>query len=282
MKEKIGIITDSTCDIPREFLNKLGIKVLPLRILYQGREYRDGVDITAEAVYAHLEQEVPTTSLPSPQDAESLLLSMKEQGYTHVLVIHLSSGLSGTGQMIETVAEQIDGMTVKVIDSKSISMGLGFIVMEAARAVQAKMNFEAVCNLVSSVRDRLSVYFVLSTLEFLKKGGRIGKVSGTIGELLQLKPIITVNKEGIYTTFAKVRGKKQALDRLVGIAKEHISKAASQIAVCYGGAQEEAAYIIKQIGQLANVKELITSSVSPVIGVHTGPGTVGFAVLESN
>lgn len=282
MKEKIGIITDSTCDIPREFLNKLGIKVLPLRIVYQGREYRDGVDITAEAVYAHLEQEVPTTSLPSPQDAESLLLSMKEQGYTHVLVIHLSSGLSGTGQMIETVAEQIDGMTVKVIDSKSISMGLGFIVMEAARAVQAKMNFEAVCNLVSSVRDRLSVYFVLSTLEFLKKGGRIGKVSGTIGELLQLKPIITVNKEGIYTTFAKVRGKKQALDRLVGIAKEHISKAASQIAVCYGGAQEEAAYIIKQIGQLANVKELITSSVSPVIGVHTGPGTVGFAVLESN
>lgn len=282
MKEKIGIITDSTCDIPREFLNKLGIKVLPLRILYQGREYRDGVDITAEAVYAHLEQEVPTTSLPSPQDAESLLLSMKEQGYTHVLVIHLSSGLSGTGQMIETVAEQIDGMTVKVIHSKSISMGLGFIVMEAARAVQAKMNFEAVCNLVSSVRDRLSVYFVLSTLEYLKKGGRIGKVSGTIGELLQLKPIITVNKEGIYTTFAKVRGKKQALDRLVGIAKEHISKAASQIAVCYGGAQEEAAYIIKQIGQLANVKELITSSVSPVIGVHTGPGTVGFAVLESN
>jgi len=282
VKEKIGIITDSTCDIPREFLNKLGIKVLPLRILYQGREYRDGVDITAEAVYAHLEQEVPTTSLPSPQDAESLLLSMKEQGYTHVLVIHLSSGLSGTGQMIETVAEQIDGMTVKVIDSKSISMGLGFIVMEAARAVQAKMNFEAVCNLVSSVRDRLSVYFVLSTLEYLKKGGRIGKVSGTIGELLQLKPIITVNKEGIYTTFAKVRGKKQALDRLVGIAKEHISKAASQIAVCYGGAQEEAAYIIKQIGQLANVKELITSSVSPVIGVHTGPGTVGFAVLESN
>ncbi|MFB5066717.1 MAG: DegV family protein [Candidatus Wallacebacter cryptica] len=282
MKEKIGIITDSTCDIPREFLNKLGIKVLPLRIVYQGREYRDGVDITAEAVYAHLEQEVPTTSLPSPQDAESLLLSMKEQGYTHVLVIHLSSGLSGTGQMIETVAEQIDGMTVKVIDSKSISMGLGFIVMEAARAVQAKMNFEAVCNLVSSVRDRLSVYFVLSTLEYLKKGGRIGKVSGTIGELLQLKPIITVNKEGIYTTFAKVRGKKQALDRLVGIAKEHISKAASQIAVCYGGAQEEAAYIIKQIGQLANVKELITSSVSPVIGVHTGPGTVGFAVLESN
>jgi DegV family protein with EDD domain len=184
--------------------------------------------------------------------------------------------------MIGTVAEQIDGMTVKVIDSKSISMGLGFIVMEAARAVQAKMNFEAVCNLVSSVRDRLSVYFVLSTLEYLKKGGRIGKVSGTIGELLQLKPIITVNKEGIYTTFAKVRGKKQALDRLVGITKEHISKAASQIAVCYGGAQEEAAYIIKQIGQLANVKELITSSVSPVIGVHTGPGTVGFAVLESN
>lgn len=282
MNEKIGIITDSTCDIPRELLNKLGIQVLPLRILYKGKEYRDGVDITPETVYAHLEEEVPTTSLPSPQDVEALLLQMKEHGYTHVLVIHLSSGLSGTGQMIETVAQGIDGLVVKTIDSKSISMGLGFIVIEAARAIQAKMSFESVCSLVKNVRERLSVYFVLGTLEYLKKGGRIGKVSGTIGELLQLKPIITVNAEGVYTTFAKVRGKKQALNRLVEIAKGHIARAASQVAVCYGGAQEEAAYIIKQIGQLANVKELITSSVSPVIGVHTGPGTVGFAVLESN
>ena len=281
MKEKIGIVTDSTCDIPKELLQKFGIKVVPLRILYRDAEYRDGVDINTEEVYERLPEEVPTTSLPRPEDVLALLNTMKEEGYTHVICIHLSSGLSGTAQMMRIVAEQIDGLKIKVIDSKSISMGLGLMVLEAARAIQSKMSFDAICSHVQSLRNRLSVYFVLGTLEYLKKGGRIGKVSATIGELLHIKPIITVSKEGIYTTYAKVRGQKQALDRMLQVAKEHISNAASYIAVCYGGAQEEAINFVNQIKDLPNVKELILSTVSPVIGVHTGPGTLGFAVLQS-
>lgn len=280
MQEKIGIITDSTCDIPAEFIKKLGIEVLPLRILYKNKEFRDGVDITAEEVYAQLEDEIPTTSLPSPDEVEALFLKMKKQGFTHVIVIHISSGLSGTGQMIQTIANQIDGLVIKVIDSKTISMGLGFIVIEAARAIQKKMSFEAICNYIKSVQERLSVFFVLGTLEYLKKGGRIGRVSGTIGQLLSIKPIITVDEDGVYSTYSKVRGRKQSIDRLFVTAKERLSQAANQIAVCYGGAQEEAANLIKRLEELPNIKELIVSTVSPVIGVHTGPGTLGFAVLQ--
>ena len=280
MQEKIGIITDSTCDIPADFIKKLGIEVLPLRILYKDKEFRDGVDITAEEVYAQLEDEIPTTSLPGPDEVEALFLKMKSQGFTHIIVIHISSGLSGTGQMIQTVAQQIEGLVIKVIDSKSISMGLGFIVIEAARAIQRRMNFEAICHYIKSVQERLSVFFVLGTLEYLKKGGRIGRVSGTIGQLLSIKPIITVDEDGVYSTYSKVRGRKQSIDRLFVTAKERLSQAANQIAVCYGGAQEEAANLIKRLEELPNIKELIVSTVSPVIGVHTGPGTLGFAVLQ--
>ncbi len=280
MEEKIGIITDSTCDIPEKLVQSLGIEVLPLRILYKDKEYRDSVDITADEVYDRLHQEIPTTSLPGPDEVEALFYKMKKQGFTHIIVIHLSSGLSGTGQMIRTIAQQIPDIVIKVIDSKSISMGLGFMVIEAARAIQRKMNFEAVCSFIHSIQDRLSVFFVLGTLEYLKIGGRIGRVSGTIGQLLNIKPIITVGKDGIYSTYAKVRGRKQSLDQLFATAKKFLSDTAGQIAVCYGGAQEEATKFIKRLEELPTIKELIVSTVSPVIGVHTGPGTLGFAVLR--
>lgn len=141
MKEKIGIITDSTCDIPQELIDELGISVVPLRVMYKTREFRDGIDITAEEIYANMDKEVPTTSLPSMHDMEKTLSAMKEQGYTHVLMIHLSSRLSGTYQMIESAAQRINDLTVKVFDSRSVSMGLGYIVIEAARAVKANMSF---------------------------------------------------------------------------------------------------------------------------------------------
>ena len=280
MQQKIGIITDSTCDIPEELIHKYEIEVLPLRILYKDAEYRDGIDITAQEVYDGLRKEVPSTSLPQPSEVESTLERMKAKGYTHVMAIHLSSALSGTSQMMEAMTDYVKGVHVKVIDSKSISMGLGVMVLEAARMVeQQKMNFDAICDSLQSVRERLSVYFVLNTLEYLIKGGRIGKVSGTLGQLLNIKPIIFVNSDGVYTTHSKVRGSKQAFEKMVNLAKDQLNQIKGQIAVCYGGAYDEAQVFIKRIEDLANIKELLTASVSPVIGVHTGPGTLGFALL---
>ncbi len=281
MEEKIGIITDSTCDIPAELIEQHGIEVVPLRIIYANRECRDGIEITPEEVYNTLDDEVPTTSLPLPEDVEAVFAKMKQKGFTHILSIHLSSGLSGTGQMMETMANQAKDLVVKVIDSKSISMGLGLMVIEAAKAAEKEMSFEAICQHLSSVRERISVFFVLGTLEYLKRGGRIGRVSGTLGQILNIKPIITVTPEGIYTTYAKVRGRNQSIERMFTIVKEHLAKAASTVAVCYGGAQEEAITLAKKIEKLPNLTQLFVSNVSPVIGVHTGPGTLGFAILTN-
>ncbi|NMB00088.1 MAG: DegV family protein [Firmicutes bacterium] len=282
MKEKIAIMTDSTSDIPREIIEQYDIQVVPLRIIYKNAEYRDQVEITSEEVYERLPQEVPSTSLPSPSDVLALFERLKEEGFTHVLAIHISSGLSGTGQMIENLAHQVQDLVVKVIDSKNISMGLGYTVIEAARKLAQNMSFDALCSHVQDTVGKMKVYFVLETLEYLTKGGRIGKVAGTLGQILNLKPIITVNEEGVYTTHAKVRGRKQSLERLFEVAKQHLAKPMHNVAICHGAALEEAQELLERIKKIGNVGESLLCHVSPVIGVHTGPGTLGFVVYPTD
>jgi DegV family protein with EDD domain len=282
MIEKIAIMTDSTSDIPQELVEELGIRVVPLRILFRDGEYKDQVEISAEEVYARLPHEVPSTSLPSPADVLAIFEKLREDGFTHVVAIHISSGLSGTAQMIENLSHQVNGIRIKVIDSKNISMGLGYIVIEAARKVQAKASFDEVCAHVQQSLKKMNVYFVLETLEYLTKGGRIGKVAGTLGQILNLKPIITVNEDGVYTTHAKVRGRKQSIDRLFETVKMHLAKPMNNVAVCHGAAKEEAQELVERIKSLGNVGELIIGHVSPVIGVHTGPGTLGLVVYQTD
>ncbi|NMA62078.1 MAG: DegV family protein [Firmicutes bacterium] len=282
MNEKIAIMTDSTCDIPRELIEELNIRVVPLRILFKDGEYRDQVEISAEEVYARLPHEIPSTSLPSPADVLTTFEELKAEGFTHVVAIHISSGLSGTAQMIENLSHQVEGLEIKVIDSKNISMGLGYIVIEAARKLQEGASFTEVCAHVDKSLKRMNVYFVLETLEYLKKGGRIGKVAGTLGQILNLKPIITVNEDGVYTTHAKVRGRKQSLDKLFETVKLHLAKPMNNVAVCHGAAKEEAQELVERIKNFGNVGELLIGHVSPVIGVHTGPGTLGLVVYQTD
>lgn len=282
MAEKIAIMTDSTCDIPHDIIEELGIRVVPLRILFKDDEYRDGVEIAPEEVYARLPHEIPSTSLPSPADVLATFEEIKEAGYTHVVAIHISSGLSGTAQMIANLSRQVEGLEIAVIDSKNISMGLGYIVIEAARKAREGASFAEVCTHVEQSLKKMKVYFVLETLEYLTKGGRIGKVAGTLGQILNLKPIITVNEEGIYTTHAKVRGRKQSIDRLFETVKVHLEKSKNNVAVCHGAAKEEAQELMDRIKNFGNVSELLSGHVSPVIGVHTGPGTLGLVVYSTD
>jgi len=277
LSEKIAVVTDSTCDIPDAMVEEYNVHVVPLRILYQNEEYLDKVEISPEDVYTRLKDEVPTTSLPRPQDVSELLERLKTEGFTHVLIIHLSAGLSGTGQMLRNMAEEMQGVEVKVMDSKSISMGLGIQVLEAAKAVRDGLPFAKVCQAAETARDNSTVHFVLATLEYLKRGGRIGKVAGTLGQMLNVKPIIFVNREGIYETAAKVRGRRQSIDRLIQVAKERL-ESPGVVAVCHGAAEREMEEIVEALQGLNNVRELMVAHVSPVIGVHTGPGTIGIMV----
>lgn len=275
---KIAILTDSACDLEPEIIKEYGIEVLPLHILYHDREYRDRVDIDPQEVYDSLEQEVPKTSLPSPAEIMNVFNRLREQKVTHVLALHISSGLSGTCEAVASIAQEFKDMVIEVIDSKTLSMGLGFSVLEAARESRRTVDFEQVVATAKRVMAQAKVFYVLSTLEYLKKGGRIGYVAGTIGELLNLKPIISVNEEGKYFTYSKVRGREQSLKKLSDVLKDHVHETLSNVAIVHGGSEPEARVLEKIAREHPNIKEVFFGQISPALGVHTGPGLVGVIV----
>lgn len=277
---KIAIVTDSTSDLDPEMLKEFGIEILPLHVVYKDREYLDRVNISPDQVYQNMETEVPTTSLPSPAEISSLFNRLRDENVTHVLCMHISSGLSGTYDTVCQVAQEYNEMVIKVLDSKTLSMGLGFPVLAAARKLRLTEDFSSVVNAAETVLKQTKLFFVLSTLEYLKRGGRIGYVSGTIGELLNIKPIISLNSEGKYITSAKVRGRDQSLKKLFDILIESTREGRYNVAIVHGGAEQEGRELWQKARQLPNIEELLFSQISPVLGVHTGPGLVGIIISE--
>ncbi|SDH16412.1 DegV family protein [Desulfosporosinus hippei] len=275
---KIAIVTDSTSDLNKDMTEELGIEILPLHVVYKDREYLDGLNISPNEVYDNMDVEVPTTSLPSPAEISNLFSRLRDENYTHVLSMHISSGLSGTYETVSQVARDFKEMKIEVMDSKALSMGLGFPVLEAARKLQTSTDFQEIVKLAQNVSGKTKLYFVLSTLEYLKRGGRIGYVSGTIGELLNIKPIISVNSEGKYITYAKVRGRDQSLKKLFDILIESTQEGKYLVAIVHGGAEQEARKLWQKAKELPNIKELFFNQISPVMGVHTGPGLVGVII----
>jgi len=275
---KIAIVTDSTSDLAPEMIKEFGIEIIPLHVVYKDREYLDGVNISPDEVYKNMDIEVPTTSLPSPAEISTVFNRLRDANVTHVLSMHISSGLSATYETVCQVAGEYKDMVIEVVDSKALSMGLGFPVLEAANKLRTSTDFQEVVNVAKEVSLHTKLFFVLSTLEYLKRGGRIGYVSGTIGELLNIKPIISVNPEGKYITIAKVRGREQSLKKLYDILIESTQGGSYNVAIVHGGAEQEARKLWQKARELPNIKDLLFNQISPVMGVHTGPGLVGIII----
>lgn len=279
IEEKVAILTDSGSDVPAEIAKELGIFVLPLQVNYKARSYRDGVDIDAETVYEGLETEVPTTSLPLGSDLTDLLEKIRGEGYTRILGVLLSSGLSGTFNMVRLQA--LDSpIPMDVLDTKNIGIGSGMSAIKAAQLAKAGVAYDEIVNLTKHSIENTKIFFVLSTLEYLKRGGRIGKVSAMIGSAFDIKPIITCNEEGIYTTVAKARGRKQSLRKVVELALEYAKEASSvTLSIAHGNALQDALDIkTEMVSQLKKVSNVFVGPVSPALGVHTGPGLIGICV----
>ncbi|WP_055665286.1 DegV family protein [Desnuesiella massiliensis] len=280
--EKIALIADSTCDLDKNIIEKYNIHILPLRVIYKDKEYIDRVDITPQEVYDSLKNETPKTSLPSMNDMESLLTRLEEEGYTHTIIIPISSGLSGTFNSLKLVSEHHPKLTTTVFDSKSLSLGAGALIIECAKLIEANMPYEEIVAKLPLIQEKISLYFIVDTLEYLKKGGRIGRVSGTIGELLNIKPIISVNDDGVYYTYSKVRGKKQAISKLLDLAEEYLKSTRCKVWIMHGGALEEGQKVYNTIKTYSNISELGFGEISPVAGVHAGPGLVGLVVVKED
>ncbi|CCO08330.1 DegV family protein [Desulforamulus hydrothermalis] len=282
MAEKVAIVTDSTCDLDQATVQEYDIKVLPLKVIYSNNEeYLDRIEISPDQIYQRMPAEIPTTSLPSPAQIMDLFKKLQAEGYTHIISIHISSGLSGTYNTVKTVAREFKNMIIEVIDSKALSMALGIPVLESAKTLRKTLSFQAAVDKAKDILNNMDVYFVVGTLEYLKKGGRIGYVAGTIGEIMQIKPIISINKEGKYYTYDKVRGRKKSIMRLFDIASQILKEKSGTLAVMHGAAPEESWELFNKIKSLPNVNNSYFGQVGPVIGVHAGPGLIGFCICKA-
>ena len=278
-KQKIAILTDSGSDVPYDLAKEMNIFVVPLQVNYKDRSYRDGIDIDADTMYNRLKEEIPTTSLPLGADIDKVLQDIEAQGFTHILAVVLSSGLSGTCSLLKLVAKE-SKLPMEVIDTKNIGIGSGLSVVRAAKYVKEGLSWDDLLIKVNETVLKTRVYFVLDTLEYLQKGGRIGKVTALIGYALDLRPIITCDSEGIYTTVAKARGRKVSINRCLDMALEfagtsdHIT-----IGLAHGNALDEVLKLKEHLLQkLGDRVTLYIGQVSPALGVHTGPGLIGMGV----
>lgn len=277
---KVRIVTDSTADIPGKIINDLGIIVVPLKVSSGGEVYRDGVDITSKEVVSRmLRGDIqPTTSQPSPGEFVAVYENLIAKGET-VISIHLSGKLSGTVQSAQTAKSIVDNRELYVVDSKSASMGLGLIVIAAAQAAAQGMAARGILDLIKKKIENHFILFFVDTLEYLEKGGRIGKANALLGTLLKIKPILTVDAEGQVTPLEKVRGKIKAFERIASIVAERTDNTKSYECALLGVNDAEAIEKLRQyVAPVLNCDDIMVAELGPVIVSHTGPGTIGIVV----
>ncbi|MDD4081024.1 MAG: DegV family protein [Eubacteriales bacterium] len=277
---KIAILVDSGTDVPREYKEKHHIYMAPLKIIYRDREYDDRHEITPQEVYARLEDEVPCTSLPDSGLVTGLFDQIAADGFDTVLVITISSRLSGTHNLLRVLSEDYQGLDFHFVDTRNIGIGAGLQAMLAAQLIGDGEDIAGVVAKLELSITNSRTYFCLDTLEYLIKGGRIGKVMAVVGQLLHIRPVISCNEEGVYVTVAKARGAAQAVEKAIALA---VRQASSQmkfaIAVAHGSAVEKANAVMRTLKErIPNAAMFLMTDISPALSVHTGPGLIGIAV----
>lgn len=279
-KEKIALLVDSGTDVPAEIMSQYGMYMLPLQIIYKDRTYTDKVDITAEEIYQRLPQEIPSTSLPDGETINKIFDRIKADGYEQVLAVTISSGLSGTYNVVRLMGEQRNDLDIFVLDTKNIGIGAGLQAIRAAELLNEGDTWQELKEQLLQEVVRNKVFFNVATLEYLQKGGRIGLVASILGNALKLNPIISCNDEGIYYTVAKSRGRKKSLDKTVELVKQYIGNHKQfRLAVAQGDALAEAKEMKTRLEQeFPQVKEIFFGQISPALVVHTGPGLLGVGV----
>ena len=281
--EKIALITDSTCGLPDESIEKYNIRVARLKIIYKSAEYIDGITITANEVYSRLNEELPTTSMPSVQDICDIYETLLNEGYTHVIAMPISSGLSGTINSFRIAASEYeDKITSFVFDTKILSMAVGLSVIEIGKMIESGKDFKYICTAIPKLREDTSMYFTVDTLEYLIKGGRIGKVTGSVGQLLNLKPIITMDEDGKYTNHSKVRGSKKAFNTLLDLATNILDQGKGKVIIMTGTMQEEAKKLEEILFKHKNTTFMYSGTITPAVGIHSGPRLLAVAVLKES
>lgn len=278
--EKIAIITDSCADVPQEFVEKYHMFILPMRITCSDGEYRDGVDIHAEDIYEKLKTELPKSSTPSGADVEDTFAEVQKQGYKKAIAILLSGGLSGTVNHVRLAAEDTEGLEVAVYDSRQASIGIGVIAIQAAEYASKGMDFETLKGKVESLIRHTKVFFSIDMLEYLKKGGRIGKVTAAAGALLDIKPIMSFDEDGEIYTAAKVRSRKAVEKRLLQLVEDCRREGRPyNLVVADGGAPKERDALEEKLIELfPDYRSLYRAKIGAALSIYLGSGLLGAGI----
>jgi DegV family protein with EDD domain len=278
--KKVAVITDSTAYLPPEIVKELGVTVVPLTVHWDGESYRDGVDIQAEEFYERLahSDSIPTTSQTTVGEYLKTFQSLLDQDYA-VLALPISSGISGSVESAFQAQQELEGQPVAVVDTKLVSMALGFMVMAVARAAQEGASLEECVALAHEVYPKIGVYFTVDTLKYLNKGGRINTAKRLVGSMLNIKPLMEI-RDGKIELVESVISRKKAINRMLDLIEADIDgREPVRIGAFHAAAEKDVKLLLDMAIERFHPIETVVTFVSPVVGSHTGPGTVSLAYM---
>lgn len=278
--KKIGLLVDSASDIPAEIKNQVNVEVVPVVVTANGQEYLDRVTIQPQEVYQLMEEgHIPKTASATLGMVSKCIEKLQQRGYKKIIAITISSGLSVTNKVFKMASENAGEMMITVIDSKSVGIGSGLIAAYAEDLINANYDYQEITKRVQQSVLKSNVYFYISTLKYLRIGGRIGKVAGIVGSVLNIKPVISCNSDGIYYPVAKARSEKKAIAKLLKMAVGDASMSENfRIAIAQGNDKKISDQVLNELKNSFPKHTIYTGDVSPALCVHTGPGLIGIAI----
>ena len=277
----IRILADSTCYLPKEYIEKYNISIASLNVILNNKNYRE-IDIENTWFYNEMAKSpsIPTSSQPSIDELYNIIENLVKDGHD-VVCVFISSDMSGTYSsshlVKEMIIEKYPNANIRLIDSRSNCMQAGYAILEAARAADDNRSLDEVVDIANNVINNSRFIFVPDVLDYLKKGGRIGGASALLGSILQIKPILTV-ENGKTTVFTKVRTKKKAIDKIVeSVIEQNNKKQIKELIVHHINCENEGLELAEKLRSALKLSEVKLQSIGPIIGLHVGPGSIGVA-----
>ncbi len=277
----IAIVTDSTVNLPKSYIREYSITVAPQIVIWDGETYEDGISIHAKEFYERLKisPTSPTTSQVSQVTMKNIFEKLLAQG-NEILCITVSSKLSGTMNSAVQAKEMLPGAPIVLVNSYMASLALGYQVLQAARAIQNGASMKETIALLERAKSNTGAFFVVDTLDYLHRGGRIGNAAHLLGTALNLKPILQL-KNGMIEAAAKVRTQKKAIERMYTLLENELAHSRqNRLGILHANAPVEAQLVLQECQRRFTPNEIMITEVSPVIGTHTGPGTIGIAFMR--
>jgi DegV family protein with EDD domain len=281
-KAKVAVVVDSTSYIPPALVEQYNIHVIPQILNWEGSSLRDDIDIKPDAFYERLSnaKEMPTTSQPSAGEFHEFFSKVAETADSIVAVL-ISKSLSGTQASAQAASDMMEDYPIEIVDSESAAMGLGYMALAAARAIENGADYKEAAEAARALVKKMRVLFVVDTLEFLHRGGRIGGAQRFIGSMLSIKPILHL-VDGKIEPLASVRTKKKALAHLMDVAQtEMAGKSGIKAAVIHAAAEDDGKKLYQELKQALQPEEIHLVELSPVVGAHVGPKALGVVFFEN-